>query len=61
MKKFAVACALALAIGSAVGFAEEHRGLGVGAVFRGGYYGMGGVNYGSALSLKLPSVPVYWK
>jgi hypothetical protein len=60
MRKFAIVCALALVIGSAVGFAEEHQGFGIGAVFQGGYYGAGGGNYGPALSLKIPSVPVYW-
>jgi hypothetical protein len=55
MKKFLAVCAIGLALATTNVFADHPSGLGVGVVFGGGIGGgIGG------LSLKIPSVPIYW-
>jgi hypothetical protein len=55
MKKLLAVCIIGLFLGTAGVFAKHPDGLGLGIVGRGGYGG-----YGPSLSLKIPSMPVYW-
>jgi hypothetical protein len=55
MKKLFAVCVLGLALGITGAFAQHPGGLGIG--IQGGY-GLGGG--GVALSLKVPSLPIYW-
>jgi len=52
MKKFVIVLALAAVIATGTAFADHPKGFGIGLV---GFYPGGG-----GLSLKLPSVPIYW-
>jgi hypothetical protein len=54
MKKLFVVCVLGLALGVTGVFAQHPGGLGIG--LQGGWSGGGS----GALSLKIPSFPVYW-
>jgi hypothetical protein len=54
MKKVLAVCIIGLAL-TAGAFAEHPSGWGLGILGRGGYGG-----FGPALSLKAPSLPVYW-
>jgi hypothetical protein len=54
MKKWFTVCVLGLALGVTGVFAQHPGGLGIGV--QGGYGG----GLGGALSLKVPSLPVYW-
>ncbi|GHT79080.1 hypothetical protein FACS1894130_06900 [Spirochaetia bacterium] len=53
-KKVVAVVVLGLVLGTAAVFADHPKGLGIGV--QGGWSG----NVGAGLSLKLPSVPVYW-
>ncbi|MDR0412040.1 MAG: hypothetical protein LBH75_08735 [Treponema sp.] len=55
MKKFLAVCAIGLALATGSVFADHPSGLGLGVVFGGGVG-----EYNGALSLKVPSLPVYW-
>ncbi|MDR0784928.1 MAG: hypothetical protein LBE74_03470 [Treponema sp.] len=55
MKKFLAVCAIGLALATGSVFADHPSGLGLGVVFGGGVG-----EYNAALSLKVPSVPIYW-
>jgi hypothetical protein len=54
MKKLFAVCIIGLALGVTGVFAQHPGGLGIGV--QGGWSGGGG----GALSLKLPSLPIYW-
>ncbi|MDR1302409.1 MAG: hypothetical protein LBK43_08080 [Treponema sp.] len=54
-KKLVAVCIIGLFLGTIGAFAEHPDGLGLGIVGRGGWGG-----FGPALSLKIPSLPVYW-
>jgi hypothetical protein len=60
MKKLVILIALITIIGTGTAFADHPSGLGIGVV--GSYWGGWGGGYapGFALSLKLPSVPLFW-
>ncbi|MDR1986044.1 MAG: hypothetical protein LBP88_03605 [Treponema sp.] len=55
MKKLVAVCIIGLSLGAAGAFAEHPDGWGLGIVGRGGYGGSG-----PNLSLKAPSLPIYW-
>jgi hypothetical protein len=55
MKKLCAVCILGLALGTASVFAEHPDGWGVGVI---GGFGLGGG--GASLSLKVPSLPIFW-
>jgi hypothetical protein len=55
MKKLFAVCIIGLVLGVTGVFAERPDGLGIGIQGGGGIVGFGG-----ALSLKLPSLPVFW-
>jgi hypothetical protein len=57
MKKVVVVIALAAILATGTAFADHPDGLGIGIV---GTYGIGWGGAGGALSLKIPSVPIYW-
>jgi hypothetical protein len=56
MKKLLAVCIIGLSLGTAGAFAEHPSGWGIGIIGRGGYGG----GFGPALSLKIPSLPIYW-
>jgi opacity protein-like surface antigen len=61
MKKLVLAVFLGLAFCTAGAFAEHPDKIAIGIVGQGGYgWGNGGALGGPALSLKMPSFPVYW-
>ncbi|MDR0644840.1 MAG: hypothetical protein LBG05_08075 [Treponema sp.] len=55
MKKFLAVCVIGLALATGSVFADHPSGWGVGIVGGGGLGGFGG-----GLSLKAPSLPIYW-
>ncbi|MCL2479466.1 MAG: hypothetical protein FWF22_08185, partial [Treponema sp.] len=61
MKKLLLVIALAVVFSATAVFADHPSGWGIGVMGRGGWgygdYGMGG---GASLSLKAPSLPIYW-
>ena len=61
MKKFVLVLALVAIFAAGTAFADHPNGLGIGVVggFSGGWSGGGGVP-GYGLSLKLPSMPIFW-
>ena len=60
MKKVIFVFALALLMTAGV-FADHPDGLGIGVQFNGGGgWGSGGFSPGAALSLKVPSLPIFW-
>jgi hypothetical protein len=59
MKKLILCGALALALSVPGLFAEHPQSLGIGVLGRFGY-GVGSSFYGGGLSLKLPSIPIFW-
>ena len=62
MKKLIMVIALAAIVATGTAFADHPDGWGIGVMgsydmgFIGGYHG----NYGPALSIKFPKLPVYW-
>ena len=63
MKKFLVVLVLAAVIATGTVFADHPGGLGFGVQGGGGGTWSGGgfgVNRGAALSLKIPSMPIFW-
>jgi hypothetical protein len=58
MKKLLAVCIIGLSLGTVGAFAEHPSGWGIGIVGRGGWSGRG--VGGAALSLKAPSLPIYW-
>lgn len=59
MKKLLLVCVLGLGLVVSGVFADHPSGLGIGILGRFGY-GAGGGFGGGALSLKLPSLPIFW-
>jgi hypothetical protein len=60
MKKLVLAGALGLVLAVSGAFADHPDGFGIG-IMGGGSYGWGGTGMGGpSLSLKIPSVPIYW-
>jgi hypothetical protein len=59
MKKMLLVLALGLVLVTGTVFAEHPDGTGIGVVFGGGWSGYG-YNLYPGLSLKLPSMPIYW-
>jgi opacity protein-like surface antigen len=60
MKKFLLIIIFAVILTGGTVFAQSQDGLGIGVVGTAGGAWGSGFGYGGALSLKLPSVPVYW-
>ncbi|MCL2833681.1 MAG: DUF3996 domain-containing protein [Treponema sp.] len=61
MKKFLLVVALAAVFSAGAVFADHPSGWGVGLMGRGGWgYGDFGMGGGASLSLKAPSLPIYW-
>jgi hypothetical protein len=58
MKKLVIVLALTAIIVTGTAFADHPKGLGIGVLWSGEFFGGGG--HGAALSLKVPSVPLYW-
>ena len=58
MKKALLVVVLAAILATGTVFADHPSGLGIGVVGRFGFAGFGGG--GAGLSLKIPSLPVYW-
>jgi hypothetical protein len=56
MKKYLILCVLAIILATGAVFADHPGGMGIGVV---GSYGWGS-DMGAALSVKFPSVPVFW-
>jgi hypothetical protein len=59
MKKLILCGVLTFALSVSGLFAEHPEGLGIGILGRFGY-GVGSSFYGGGLSLKLPSIPIFW-
>jgi len=61
MKKILFVFVLVAIIATGTAFASPVHpgGLGIGALWA-GHFGGGGIGHGAALSLKLPSLPVFW-
>jgi len=58
MKKLVLVLALAVVITTGTAFADHPKGFGIGIVGNWSGWGFGGT--GGGLSLKLPSIPIYW-
>jgi hypothetical protein len=58
MKKFVLVIALAAILATGTVFAQHSGGLGIGALWGGDIYH--GFATSASLSLKLPSLPIYW-
>jgi hypothetical protein len=58
MKKIVLVLALAAVIATGTAFADHPKGFGIGVVGNYSSWGFGGTSGG--LSLKLPSIPIYW-
>ena len=58
MKKLVIVLALAAIIATGTAFADHPSGLGIGVVGNYSTWGFGG--QGGGVSLKIPSIPIYW-
>jgi hypothetical protein len=59
MKRFALVGLLALVLSTGAVFADHPKGWGIGAMWRGGFFGTA-AGHGGAITFKAPSLPVFW-